>query len=160
MVDIVRCALEKCGNPPAPEAIAQSAKPKRKAYARNIWQAMDKGDFEEFMRHLKKVQAMGTLSTPFCNSVGLTILHGSVGHMERFRMFEALIEAGADPRIENGSGEDVMAYARRVRVFGESEQDHTQRVAKYGACIAARVARMIADSCQAAASKSRAADRL
>lgn len=115
------------------EESTKNAKPRRR-YLPNIWQAIDKGDELEFHRHLKKIIPSGTLSLPFDNSVGLTILHFSVGRKENLFMFQALIEAGADPYVKNGSGDDVLAYARKIGVC----------VDEYAACIAKHEAATLA----------------
>jgi hypothetical protein len=125
------------------EEATKNAKPRRR-YLPNIWQAIDKGDELEFYRHLKKIIPSGTLSLPFNNSVGLTILHSSVGRKETLFMFQALIEAGANPYVRNGSGEDVLAYARRLRVYNETQEEHAARVNEYAACIAKHEAATIA----------------
>lgn len=117
------------------EEATKNAKPRRR-YLPNIWQAIDKGDELEFHRHLKKIIPSGTLSLPFDNSVGLTILHFSVHRKENFFMFQALIEAGADPYVKNGSGDDVLAYVRKIGVFAN----------EYAACIAKHEAATIAAS--------------
>lgn len=127
---------------------------------RNIWQAVVKGDMDEFTRHLTKVCAAGTLSKPTIGGNRGTILHMTVAFTEKFGMFKALIDAGADPYVKNSDGDDVLAHARKIGRFGETAQEHAARVDRLAAYIAEGEAKLLAADLSTASAQARSATRL
>lgn len=162
MTSEIVALLEAHGWAPPLAEIARQTTPKikPKRYVQNIWQAVDKGDMDEFMRHLKKVCAAGTLSTPTIGGNRGTILHMTVAFTENFGMFKALIDAGADPYVKNSDGDDVLAHARRIGRFGETAQEHASRVEKLAAYIAQHEAKILAADLSTASAQARSATRL
>ena len=114
---------------------------------RNIWQAVVKC-------------AAGTLSKPTIGGNRGTILHMTVAFTEKFGMFKALIDAGADPYVKNSDGDDVLAHARKIGRFGETAQEHAARVDRLAAYIAEGEAKLLAADLSTASAQARSATRL
>ncbi|HDR9169541.1 TPA: hypothetical protein QDB40_003538 [Burkholderia vietnamiensis] len=93
---------------------ASTAKPKRKRYYPNLYQAIDKRDISEVHRLLKKTEVLAAINEHTGVGPNHTPLLFAASHLW-FDACKAIIEVGGDPLETTRDGLNAVAIARTVQ---------------------------------------------
>lgn len=111
---------------------ASAAKPKRKRYYPNLYQAIDHRDISEVHRLLKKPEVLAAINEHTGVGPNHTPLLCAASSLW-FEACKAIIEAGGDPMETNRDGLNAVAIARTVKwgVFKPEREACREQLAGY-----------------------------